>query len=240
MTTNYNHGHVAEQYRKAKEQPWRSLVETYTFMKRIGDLRGKKVLDVACGGGHFTRRLREGGASQVVGLDISERMIAQARSLEEQEPLGIEYQVEDARSVVPQQDFDLLVSAWLLVYAHDRPELASMCEGLASRLRPGGRLVTLTTNPDLYAFQPPPDYRKYGFTMTLADHVYEALRSSGTSFWTTHPWRSRTTTSRSPPTSPPSATPGSATSRSTASNSTHKSTAIASPGPICSTTRSQS
>ncbi len=173
MTTNYNHSHVAEQYRKAKEQPWRSLVETYTFMKRIGDLRDKKVLDVACGGGHFTRRLREGGASQVVGLDISERMIAQARSLEEQEPLGIEYHVEDARAVVPQHDFDLLVSAWLLVYAHDRAELASMCEGLASRLRPGGRLVTLTTNPDIYAFQPPPDYRKYGFTMTLADHVYE-------------------------------------------------------------------
>lgn len=174
MTTNYNQGQVAEQYRKAKEQPWRSLVETYTFMKRIGDLKGKSVIDIACGGGHFTRRLRQGGAARVVGVDISERMIAQARFLEEQDPLDIEYRVEDARSVAPyEEDFDLAVSAWLLVYAHDRPELASMCKGLASRLQSGGRLVTLTTNSDLYASQPLPDYRKYGFTTTLADQVYE-------------------------------------------------------------------
>lgn len=173
MTTDYNRGQVAEQYRQAKEQPWRSRIETYSFMKLIGDLAGKSVLDVACGGGHFTRRLREAGAARVVGCDISERMIQLARDQEAREPLGIEYRVEDARSLGPQEDFDLVVSAWLLVYAHDRAELASMCQGLARRVRPGGRLVTVTTNPDVYFFRPPPDYRKYGFEMTLADRVYE-------------------------------------------------------------------
>ncbi len=142
-------------------------------MKRIGDLEGQNVVDIACGEGHFTRRLRQAGAAQVVGVDISERMIALARSQEKSDPLGIEYQVQDARTIVPQENFDLAVSAWLLVCAHDRSELSLMCEGLASRLRSGGRLVTLTTNPDLYAFQPPPDYRKYGFEMHLADHAYE-------------------------------------------------------------------
>jgi 2-polyprenyl-3-methyl-5-hydroxy-6-metoxy-1,4-benzoquinol methylase len=173
MKTDYDKGCIAEQYKQAKEQPWRLRVETYSLMKLIGDVSGKTVLDVACGEGHFTRILRRAGASKVVGLDISERMIELARGQEAREPLGIEYLVEDARSVVPQQDFDLVVSAWLLVYAQDRAELARMCNGLASRVRPGGRLVTFTTNPGVYDFASPPDYRKYGFTMTLADHVFE-------------------------------------------------------------------
>lgn len=173
MTTDYDQGHIAEQYKQAKEQPWRLRVETYSLMNLIGDVTGKKVLDVACGEGYFTRILRRAGASKVVGLDISERMIALARDQEAKEPMGIEYLVEDARSVVPRQDFDLVVSAWLLVYAQDRAELASMCQGLASRVKPGGRFVTFTTNPGVYDFQPPPDYRKYGLDMELADHVFE-------------------------------------------------------------------
>jgi 2-polyprenyl-3-methyl-5-hydroxy-6-metoxy-1,4-benzoquinol methylase len=173
MTTDYDQGCIAEQYKKAKNQPWRSRVETYSLMNLIGDVTGRKVLDVACGEGHFTRILRRAGASKLVGLDISERMIALARDQEAKEPLGIEYLVEDARTVVPQQDFDLVVSAWLLVYVQDRAELARMCHGLASRLKPGGRFVTFTTNPGVYDFQPPPDYRKYGFEMKLADHVFE-------------------------------------------------------------------
>jgi toxoflavin synthase len=173
MTTDYNQGHVAEQYKRSKEQPWRSRVEAFSLMKLIGDLQGTKVLDVACGEGHFTRILRRAGASKVVGLDISARMIELARDQEAKDPLGIEYWVEDARSIVPQQDFDLAVAAWLLVYARNRAELARMCHGLASRVRPGGRFVTYTTNPGVYGFRPRPDYRKYGLEVELADHVFE-------------------------------------------------------------------
>lgn len=173
MTTDYNEGQLAEQYKQAKEQPWRSRVETYSLMKLVGDLRGKRVVDMACGTGHFTRLLRRAGAAEVVGFDISERMIELARAQETEEKLGIEYRVADGRTLVPQQDFDLAVSAWLLVYAHDRPELAQMCQALARWLRPGGRFVTFTTNPEVYHFKSLPDYRKYGFEMKLADHVFE-------------------------------------------------------------------
>ncbi|MEX3008932.1 class I SAM-dependent methyltransferase [Hoeflea sp. TYP-13] len=171
MTTDFDKGHVAEQYKKVKEQPWRSRVETYSLMKLIGDVSGKKVLDVACGEGHFTRILGRAGASKVVGVDISERMIELARNQEAQESIGIEYRVEDVRSAGPRQDFDLVVAAWLLVYAQDRAELARMCQGLASRLKSGGRFVTFTTNPAVYDFRPPPDYQKYGFDIKLADRV---------------------------------------------------------------------
>lgn len=182
MTIDYNLGHIAEQFKEAKAQPWRARVETYSFMKRIGNLSDKKVLDVACGEGHFTRLLRRSGATEVVGLDISERMVELARAQEADDPLGIEYRVGDVCDFVQQEDFDLVVAAWLLVYAHDRAELARMCQGLASRLRPGGRFVTITVNPEVYFFKPPPDYRKYGLEMKLADHVYEGAPI----IWTIH------------------------------------------------------
>jgi SAM-dependent methyltransferase len=169
MTTDYDHGRTAELYRKAKAQPWRSRIESHSFMKRIGDLAGKDVLDVACGEGHYTRKLRQAGAASVVGVDVSARMIELARAQEGAEPLGVEYRVEDARAIAGAEEFDLVVAAWLLVYARDRAELAIMCRGLASRLRPGGRFVTLLNNPDLAAFRPFPDYGKYGFEVTLAE-----------------------------------------------------------------------
>ena len=170
MATDYNL--IAQQYKRAKEHPWRSRIESYSMMKLIGDLSGKKVLDLACGEGHFTRKLRKAGAETIVGVDLSRRMIELAMVQETSEPLGIAYRVEDVREACSQEKFDLAVAAWLIVYARDRSELASMCRGLAHRLKPGGRFVTIANNPDLYAFTPP-DYRKYGFTVTLADRVAE-------------------------------------------------------------------
>lgn len=173
MVTDYNSGHTAEHYQEAKTQPWRELVEDYSFLELIGDVSGKTVLDVACGEGHFTRMLRRSGAADVVGTDISQRMIDLAREQEALRPLGITYRVEDARTVVPQQDFDFVVSAWLLVYAQSRAELTQMCRGLASRVRSGGRFVTVATNPGVYHFDSAPDYRKYGVAMALADHAFD-------------------------------------------------------------------
>ena len=48
-----------------------------------------------------------------------------------------------------------------------------MSRGIASRVRPGDRFVTLTTNPELYFFDPLPDYSKYGFEVRLADSVFD-------------------------------------------------------------------
>jgi toxoflavin synthase len=173
MVTDYNENPIAEQYQQAKAQSWRSHAETYSFMKLIGDVEGKRVLDVACGEGHFTRLLRNAGAAAVVGIDISERMIDLAREQEKRRPLAIEYRVEDARDVAEHADFDLVAGAWLLVYAQTRAELVQMCRGLASRLRPGGRLVTVVNNPAVYGFDTLPDYRKYGFELSLADRAVE-------------------------------------------------------------------
>ena len=170
MTTDYNV--IAAQYKQCKEHPWRSRIETYSIMKRLGNVEGKKVLDVACGEGFYARKLKQCGASEVVGIDLSEAMIRLALDQESRHPLGITYRVEDARTDRAREEFDVAVSVWLLVYARNQAELFAMCRGLVSRLKSGGRFVTFTGNPNLYAFTQA-DYRKYGFSITITDRAYE-------------------------------------------------------------------
>jgi len=56
----------------------------------LGRPNGLHILDVACGHGRITRELARRGAN-VVGIDISERMIRMAQEAEQNEPLGIRY-----------------------------------------------------------------------------------------------------------------------------------------------------
>lgn len=164
MTTNYDP--IAEQYKRSKQQPWRTFVECFTLMNLVGDPHEKAVLDVACGEGFYTRLIRERGAARVTGIDLSQGMIDLARDQEAQHQQGIEYFVGDARELNHTDQFDLAVAAYLLNYARNREELQSMCDGIAHSLKPGGRFVTVNCNP-AQTFPTAPSYRKYGFEISV-------------------------------------------------------------------------
>jgi len=164
MTTDYDP--IAEQYQRSKQQPWRTFVECFTLLELIGDPSGLAVLDVACGEGFYTRQVRRRGAARVAGVDLSHGMLELARSQEARQRLGIEYVLGDARDLAATEEYDLVVSAYLLNYARDRAELGSMCDGIARSLRPGGRFVTVNQNPAL-RFPDAPSYRRYGFETSV-------------------------------------------------------------------------
>src|SRR5947209_8532847 len=107
MTTDYDA--IAERYRRAKQQPWRSFIESFTLLGLAGDLTGRAVVDLACGEGFYTRLLRQQGAASVVGVDLSEGMIGLARDEEARHPLGIEYLVGDGKDLHLPAMFDLAV-----------------------------------------------------------------------------------------------------------------------------------
>jgi toxoflavin synthase len=168
MATNYDT--IAGEYKVAKRQPWRTLIESYTLMGLIGDLAGKEVLDLACGEGYYTRLLRQSGAARVVGVDISSGMIDLARAQEAAQPLGIEYLVQDGRRLHLDTTFDLAVAAYLLSYARNRNELEAMCRGIARCVKPGGRFIAATANP-LLDFGRLPSYRPYGFDLSAGGEI---------------------------------------------------------------------
>ena len=170
MTTDYNA--IAARYKRAKQQPWRSFIESFTLLSLVGDLSGLSVVDLACGEGHYTRILRRQGAGSVVGLDLSEGMIALARAEESARPLGIRYLVGDGRTLEFSESFDLAAAAYLLNYARSRAELDAMCRGIAHCLKPGGRFVTVNSNP-AFDFNQADSFRKYGFGVSAEGELRE-------------------------------------------------------------------
>ena len=164
MTTDYNP--IAEQYKRSKQQPWRTFVECFTLMELAGDPTGLTVLDLACGEGFYSRLIRHRGAARVTGLDLSAGMIALATAQESSQPLGISYAVADARDLSDTDPVDLIIAAYLLNYARTPDELQAMCDGIARSIKPGGRFVTVNTNPGL-DLSAAPSYRKYEFETTV-------------------------------------------------------------------------
>ncbi|MEW1698367.1 class I SAM-dependent methyltransferase [Streptomyces sp. NPDC093249] len=67
--------------------------EVPSVLEPVGDVRGRSVLDLACGTGFHSGELERRGASDVVGVDISAEMVAAAREIDRREPLGVRYEV---------------------------------------------------------------------------------------------------------------------------------------------------
>jgi toxoflavin synthase len=170
MDTDYDG--IAEQYQRARLQPWRTHIERYTLLRLVGDVAGKSVIDLACGEGYYTRVLRQQGAARVVGVDVSRAMIGLAEAEEARRPLGIEYRVGDVRTLEVPGEFDLAFAAYLLNYARSAAELTQMCRQAARALKPGGRFVTVNSNPaePIVAF---PAARAYGFSRCVEGELVE-------------------------------------------------------------------
>jgi SAM-dependent methyltransferase len=157
---------IAEQYRRATESPLRTYVESYTLEQRVGDVRGKSILDLGCGEGFFARRFLQLGAGRVVGVDISPAMIDLAEAHERERPLGIEYICADVKDLGDIGRFDIVVAAYLLHYSRTEHEMGRMCERVVSHLPAAGRFVTLNENPD-QAAEAYAGYEQYGFNKTV-------------------------------------------------------------------------
>lgn len=144
--------------------PLRKYFEEYSFFEALGDVRGQTVLDIGCGTGLYTRRLKQRGAARVLGLDASAGMIEYARHLESLQPLGVEYVVKDAADAGDVGRFDVAAATYLLHYAPSKEIMSGMCRSIHTALVPGGRLVSICLAPGIN-FTEPSYYHPYGFEM---------------------------------------------------------------------------
>lgn len=71
MTEFPSYDAIAERYRESKRLSFRQFVERHTLMTLLGDLRGRTVLDLACGEGIYARQFKRVGAAEVTGVDIA-------------------------------------------------------------------------------------------------------------------------------------------------------------------------
>ena len=138
MRTDF--GRLAERYdelRPADELWW----ETVELLVRLGDLRGRRVLDVGCGTGRLLAALVERFACKAWGVDVSPEMLDVARA---RLPRGVALR-EAAGERLPFRDgwFER-VTMTLVAHHLDRPRAFAE----ARRVLGGeGRLALLTFDP---------------------------------------------------------------------------------------------
>jgi SAM-dependent methyltransferase len=106
-------------------------------------LQGRRVVDLGCGFGWFCRWARAQGAAHVLGLDVSEQMLARARAATADD--AITYVRADLEALdLPPAAFDLAYSSLALHYVED---LAVPLAAVHRALVPGGDLVFSIEHP---------------------------------------------------------------------------------------------
>ena len=109
----------------------------------LPEVRGLRVLDLGCGFGWFCRWAHEHGARHVLGLDLSEKMLARARAAGPD--AGIIYERADLDQLsLPRASFDLAYSSLALHYVED---VARLFRTVHQALSPGGHFVFSTEHP---------------------------------------------------------------------------------------------
>jgi 2-polyprenyl-3-methyl-5-hydroxy-6-metoxy-1,4-benzoquinol methylase len=122
---------------------WERAAEHADLLALLPDVTGRRALDLGCGAGQLARHLAEAGAAEVLGVDISERMLALARA-EWAHPRVTYHRAAIEDAAFPPERFDLVVSSLALHYVID---YAGLIRRIAAWLRPGGVLVYSTEHP---------------------------------------------------------------------------------------------
>lgn len=105
-----------------------------------GDLAGASVLDIGCNGGFYSLQLKRRGAERVLGIDVDDRYLSQARFAAEQLGLKIEFEkrsVYDVANIAGQFDYVFFMG----VFYHLRYPLFAL-DSIIKKV--GGKLIFQT------------------------------------------------------------------------------------------------
>jgi ubiquinone biosynthesis O-methyltransferase len=113
-------------------------LERRLILELVGDVDGRRVLDVGCGDGELALELGRRGAT-VAGIDASAAMISAAQARAKRENGDASFQVATAeRLPYPDGQFDAVTAIAILCFVGNA---APVFREIARVLRPGGRLV---------------------------------------------------------------------------------------------------
>jgi 2-polyprenyl-6-hydroxyphenyl methylase/3-demethylubiquinone-9 3-methyltransferase len=135
------------------------------WIARRAALPGKAVLDVGCGGGILSESMAQRGA-RVLGIDLSAKPLKVARlHAMESGVAGLEYREVAVETLAAERpaSFDVVTCMEMLEHV---PDPASVVDGCARLVKPGGHVFfsTLNRNP-----------KSFLFAIVGAEHVLKLL-----------------------------------------------------------------
>ena len=120
------------------------------YIRQRVTLRGRKVLDIGCGGGILSESMDQEGA-RVTGIDMADGPLAVARLHQAESGAEVEYLQSTAESMAQErpEQFDVVTCLEMLEHVPSPPAVIDAC---ASLVRPGGDIFFSTINRNPKAF----------------------------------------------------------------------------------------
>ncbi|CAN7591363.1 methyltransferase domain-containing protein [Devosia sp. LjRoot16] len=140
----------------------------------LPEIAGKRVVDLGCGFGQLSRWLGDAGARSVLGIDLSEKMLARAVA-ETSNPAVTYARGNLDELVLAPGSAELIVSSMALHYVEDFGRIAGTLYGA---LAPGGQLVFSVEHP-IYAARAEPEWVAAADgrqAFAIADYLVEGRR----------------------------------------------------------------
>ncbi|KAH7381511.1 S-adenosyl-L-methionine-dependent methyltransferase [Pyrenochaeta sp. MPI-SDFR-AT-0127] len=148
-TQNTQYDQIGTKYNFVHELP-SVEPERPSVIKALGNIRGKRCMDLACGTGRYTALLSSLGAASVHGYDISSAMVDGAMAAYPSSThSSLRFRVADCSipgAIQHDIKFDIVFAGWFLDYAGTERELTNMFKVIVENLSQDGRFVGITTN----------------------------------------------------------------------------------------------
>lgn len=161
---------------RSNEMSANNVEEKPALFAMMPSLQGKRVLDLGCGYGENCKIFAEMGASYVLGIDISKKMLSIAR--EKNSFPNVEFkELSMSNLTEPACKFDVIVSSLAFHYIAD---FTSLISSIKSVMNEGGILLFSQEHPVATAPLNGIEWKKSGNYvegMLLTDYSREGLRN---------------------------------------------------------------
>jgi SAM-dependent methyltransferase len=167
----------------------------YRYAFACSFVKGKRVLDIACGEGYGAAALQNAGAASVVGVDVSEDVCFHARS-----KYGIDAKPGSAENIpLGDASVDVVVSFETIEHVPQPQRFLDECVRV---LTPGGMLIISTPNKSVYGQDVPNPYHcsemtEEEFTSAMRSRFHDChfytQRPSSNAWWSIRTMASETT-----------------------------------------------
>jgi ubiquinone/menaquinone biosynthesis C-methylase UbiE len=135
---------LANWYSARKKGSYEFKIQLPAILNLLGNLRGKSLIDICCGPGTYSVEFAKRRAN-VLGIDLSQKMLDKARNNAKMADVKLTLQKADAHFIpCPDNSFDIAVI--ILTILNDK-----IIEEAARVLKPSGLLLISDTHPILEA-----------------------------------------------------------------------------------------